>query len=63
MRTERKRKLLKRETDSTGGREYRTEESSQEYIGLRGRAEQHREGEGGSFTRRILQRQIEKRTS
>jgi hypothetical protein len=51
MRTERKRKLLKRETDSTGGREYRTEESSQEYIGLRGRAEQHREGEGRSSTR------------
>jgi hypothetical protein len=32
-------------------------------VELRGRAEQPREGEGGRFTRRALQRQIEESTS
>lgn len=31
-------------------------------LELRRSVEQHREGEGSSFTRRILQRQIEERT-
>ena len=53
MRRERKGKLLKGETDSTGGRECSTGYSRVEREKI----------EEGSFTRRVLQRQTEERTS
>ena len=59
MRRERKEKQFKGETDSTGGRAYSTGTLESSAVELRGRVEQHREGEGGSFTGRVLQRQIE----
>jgi hypothetical protein len=57
MRRERKGKLLKGETDNTG------EESAARNTGERVPGEQCREGEGGRFTGRGSQRQIEERTS
>ena len=66
MRRERKGKLFKGQADNTG------EESAVRNTGefmesrageLRKRVGQHREGEGGRFTRRALQRQIEESTS
>lgn len=57
---ERKEKLLKRLTvqeDSAG-----IKQSSWRAVELKGRVEQHREGEGGNFTEIVLQRQNEERT-
>jgi hypothetical protein len=62
-------KREERETIHGKERQYRaeygtaTEESLWRAVKLRGRVEQHGEGEGGSVTRGVLQRQVEERTS